>query len=205
MLVNAVELHHHNEDYPLALFSDASDHSVGGSLQMLTPQGHFVPLGFYSAHLNPAQKKYSVFKKELLGAHKSLRHFLPEIYGKHCVIYSDHLPLVQAFQNNNLPLNDPQVHRQITEIGRFTRDLKHVSGVDNVFADFLSRIKPEHQGTAYLEDSEETPPISVELASSEAVQFQLTSLSALQDLQSSCPEVSLIKSGDKPKSASFAL
>ena len=146
MLTQAVELQHPNSSYPLALFTDASDFAVGGSLQMLTPDGDYKPLGFYSAHLNEAQKKYSVFKKELLGAFKSLRHFLPEIYGKHCTIYSDHLPLAQAFKNNNIPLNDPQVYRQITEIGRFTRDIRHVSGIDNVFADFLSRIKEEHKG-----------------------------------------------------------
>ena len=97
MLINAVELNHPHPDYPLALFTDASDFSVGGSLQMLAPDGSFKPLGFYSAHLNETQRKYSVFKKELLGAFKSLRHFLPEIYGKHCTIYVDHLPLVQAF------------------------------------------------------------------------------------------------------------
>ena len=95
------------------------------------------------------------------------------------MIYSVHLPLVQAFRNNNLPLNDPQVHHQITEIGRFTRDMKHVSGIDNVFANFLSRIKPEHLGTAYLDESEETPDIDPELASVESVQFQLLSLRAL--------------------------
>ena len=108
------------------------------------------PLGFYSAHLTETQKKYSVFKKELMGAFKSLRHFLPEVYGKHLVIYVDHLPLQQAFNSETIPLNDPQSYRQITEIGRFTRDIRHVSGIDNVFADFLSRIKPENRGTAYL-------------------------------------------------------
>ena len=87
---------------------------------MLAPDGSFKPLGFYSAHLSDTQKKYSVFKKELLGAFKSLRHFLPEVYGKHLVIYVDHLPLVQAFKSNDIPLNDPQSYRQITEIGRFT-------------------------------------------------------------------------------------
>ena len=117
---------------------------------MLTPEGKHEPLGFYSAHLNPTQKNYSVFKKELLGAFKSLRHFLPEIYGKHVTIYTDHLPLQMAFQSNKIPLNDPQVYRQITEIGRFTRDVKHVSGVDNIFADYLSRIPPDKQGTSYL-------------------------------------------------------
>merc|ERR1711923_662749 len=119
--MNAVELHGPNTNYPLALFTDTSKDSVGGSLQMLDPDGTYKPLGFYSAHLTETQKKYSVFKKELLGAHKSLRHFLPEVYGKHLVIYVDHLPLQQAFNSETIPLNDPQSYRQITEIGRFTR------------------------------------------------------------------------------------
>ena len=65
MLGEAIELTHPDPNAPLALFTDASDHSIGGSLQVLTPEGNFKPLGFYSAHLNPTQKKYSVFKKEL--------------------------------------------------------------------------------------------------------------------------------------------
>ena len=149
MLGEAVENTHPNHNYPLCLFTDASDNSIGGSLQMLSPAGTFQPLGFYLAHLNPSQKKYIVFKKELLGAFKSLRHFLPEIYGKHCTIYTDHLPLKMAFESNTIPLNEPQVYRQITEIGQFTRDVRHVSGVENTFADFLSRITPQQTGSAY--------------------------------------------------------
>ena len=72
-----------------------------------------------------------------------------------------------------------------------------MSGVDNVFADFLSRIRPEHRGTAYLEDGEETPAIAPELAVSESVHFQVTSLKAIEDLQSVCPDITKIKNGDK--------
>ena len=57
MLKDAVELSHPNPNYPLALFSDASDHSIGGTLTMLTPEGEFKPLGYYSAHLTPTQQK----------------------------------------------------------------------------------------------------------------------------------------------------
>ena len=122
MLKETVELCHPDPNLPLALYTDASDHSVGGALQMMGPEGPR-PMGFYSAHLSPTERKYSVFKKELLGAFKSLRHFLPEVYGKHVIIYTDHLPLQMAFQTNSIPLNDPQAYRQITEIGRFTRDI----------------------------------------------------------------------------------
>ena len=79
----------------------------------------------------------------------------------------------------------------MTEIGRFTRDIKHVAGVDNVFADYLSRIKPESRGTAYLEDQE--------VATTESVKFQLLSLDTICELQADCPEIKRIKSGDKPK------
>ena len=196
MLGEAVELVHPNSNFPLALFTDASDHSVGGSLQMLAPDGTFKPLGFYSAHLNETQRKYSVFKKELLGAFKSLRHFLPDVYGKHLTIYTDHLPLQMVFKapSDKIPLNDPQVFRQITEIGRFTRDIRHVAGVDNTFADYLSRIKPEKKGTAYLALDDEQ-----EVASAETVKFQLMSLDTIRDLQEHCPEIKKIRSGDKPK------
>ena len=106
--------------------------------------------------------------------------------------------MVQAFQSNDLPLNDPQAYRQITEIGRFTRDVKHVSGVDNVFADWLSRIREENKGTAYEEDGD------AEIAGvEEEVQFQLVSLDTLLDLQSEDPEIKLINSGDQPKNTSF--
>ena len=206
MVMEAVELVHPHSNYPLALFTDASDHSVGGSLQMLGPDGQFKPLGFYSAHLNPAQKKYSVFKKELLGAFKALRHFLPEVYGKHLSIYTDHLPLQQAFESSSIPLNDPQVYRQIIEISRFTRDVRHVAGVDNIFADFLSRIPDSKKGTIYLDSSDpDTLELAAasEVASAESVQFQLTSVHSIKELQESCPEIKKIKSGDKPKNAIF--
>ena len=121
----------------------------------------------------------------------------------------DHLPLAQAYQNNNVPLNDPQVYRQLTEIGRFTKDIRHVSGVDNIFADFLSRIRKEQKGDAYLEDSELNQDTILDLkarevAASETLQFQLTSLSTIAELQGSCPEIELIRGGDKPKNTSFA-
>ena len=106
-------------------------------------------------------------------------------------------------------MNDPQVYRQITEIGRFTGDVKHVSGASNVFADFLSRLKnlpDEKKGTAYLDlESEEEPgpTVPAELATAETVKLQVLSLRALADLQSDCPEIKKIRSGDMPKNTIF--
>ena len=111
-------------------------------------------------------------------------------------IYSDHLPLQNVFQapSDKIPLNDPQVYRQVTEIGRFTRDIRYVKGVDNIFADYLSRIKPDRRGTTYSNEDEDEQ----EVASTESMKFQIHSLKELQGLQEICPEIKKIKTGDKP-------
>ena len=129
LLINAVELAHPNPNWPLAICVDSSDYAIGASLEMQNPQTkQWSALGFFSKHLSPSQKRYSVFKKELTAAHQSLRHFLPEIKGKEVAIFSDHLPLCQAMDSDKLPLHDPQSYRQLMEIALFTRDLRHISG-----------------------------------------------------------------------------
>ena len=92
----------------------------------------------------------------------------------------DHLPLVQAFKASSLPLNDPQSYRQITEIGRFTNDIRHVSGVDNIFADFLSCITEENKGSEFrdLPESSESDLVK-QVSAAEQLSFQLVSLDAL--------------------------
>ena len=71
-----------------------------------------------------------------------------------------------------------------------------------MFADYLSRIKPDSRGTAYL-DSEEDEEPQREVAAAESVKFQLLSLSLLRDLQANCPEIERIRKGDMPRNASF--
>ena len=41
--------------------------------------------------------------------------------------------------SEKIPLHDPQTFRQITEIAQFTQDLRHISGKNNIVADFFSR------------------------------------------------------------------
>ena len=139
LLINAAKLKHPNPNYPYAICVDASDHSIGGTLEMQEPDGKWVLLGCFSKHLTPSQRKYSVFKKELYAAHQSTRHFLPDVYGKNFCIFSDHLPLCQAMDSDKIPLHDPQTYRQLMEISQFTTDFRHISGKNNVFPDWLSR------------------------------------------------------------------
>ena len=101
MLTNAVLLTHPDPQAKLALCTDSSDFAIGGSLEQLGKDGKYHPIGFFSKHLDPNKQKWSTYRKELYGCVQSLRHFLPQFYGRHITIYSDHLPLTKSFQ---LPL-----------------------------------------------------------------------------------------------------
>ena len=138
LLKNAANIIHLNPNQALALFVDASDLSIGGTLRQFTNSG-WQSIGYYSKSLNDSQKKYSTFKKELYGLHMSIRHFLPEILGRPLTCYTDHMAIVDAMKRPQLQQNDPQATRQLLEISQFTSDVQHISGSKNVTADFLTR------------------------------------------------------------------
>ena len=116
MLVNAAQLSHPDPALPLALSTDASQHSVGAVLEQRNAQGVWEPLGYWSRHLGADKLAWSTYRKELMAAQYGLRHFLPEIYGRHITIFSDHRPLTESFKSKHLQENDPVAFRALQEI-----------------------------------------------------------------------------------------
>ena len=104
LLKQAANLVHIDPNAQLALFVDASNLSLGGTLRQMTKSG-WKAIGYYSKSLNEAQQKYSTFRKELLGLVMSIRHFLPEVYGRKLICYSDHKAIVDAFKRPELKQN----------------------------------------------------------------------------------------------------
>ena len=51
------------------------------------------PLGFFSRKLNTAEKKYSVFDRELLWVYAAIRHFMWALEGRWFYMLPDHKPL----------------------------------------------------------------------------------------------------------------
>ena len=193
LLINATELSFQDPDLPLALFCDASDHSIGGVL-MQEQAGKFKPLGFFSRHLPVEKASWAVYRKELLAAQASLRYFISEIYGRHCTIYSDHKPLVDAWNGQGFQLHDPVAQRALLEISQFTKHIKHISGINNIGGDYFSRIPPPNKlGTIYQE----------EVSSIEAHKLQAVSPMVILEEQKSCPEVKNISNGNHSNKFSF--
>uniref|UniRef100_A0A5S6QHD9 RNA-directed DNA polymerase n=1 Tax=Trichuris muris TaxID=70415 RepID=A0A5S6QHD9_TRIMR len=136
-LSNATLLEHPKPTAMLALMVDASDQAMGAVLQQLVGST-WRPLAFFSKRLQDHQKRYSTFGRELLAVYAAVKHFRSEIEGRELMVFTDHKPLVRAFENGSQGLNDREI-RQLDFITSMQTQIKHISGRDNVVADALSR------------------------------------------------------------------
>jgi hypothetical protein len=118
---------------------DASAAHIGAvAQQQVEPGGVRQPLGFYSRKLAAAEVKYSAFGRELLACRDGIRHFQHLLEGRVFTIFTDHKPLVHAIGRISDPWSARQC-RHLEYVAEFTDDIQHISGVDNVVADALSR------------------------------------------------------------------
>lgn len=137
-IANAALLAHPVPNAKLSLVVDASDFAIGAVLQQEVQQ-ELQPLGFFSRKLNSAETKYSTYDRELLAIYSSIKHFSFMIEGRNFVVYTDHKPLIYAFQQNGEKFSPRQI-RHLEFISQYTTDIRHVSGDRNFVADAFSRI-----------------------------------------------------------------
>lgn len=126
-------------ELPLALYTDASDTSVGSVLQQCE-NGNWKPIAFFSKKLNETQKAYSTYDRELLAIYQSIKKFKHLLEGRNFMVLTDHKPLTFAFKQKNEKASPRQL-RQLQYISQFTTNIHHISGKDNVVADGMSRIE----------------------------------------------------------------
>lgn len=138
-LSQATLLVHPEINLDLALFTDASDDSIGAVLQQKR-KGNWEPLGFFSRKLTTSQKKYSPYDRELLAIYEGIKHFKYMLEARNFCIYTDHKPITYAFTTNRSQCS-PRQFRYLDYISQFTTDLKYIPGKDNIVADALSRVE----------------------------------------------------------------
>lgn len=138
-LASAALLAHPDSSLELSLMTDASDHAIGGVIQQKRG-AVYEPIAFFSKKLNPAQTRYSAYDRELLAAYESIKHFRHHLEGRQFIWFTDHKPLIFAFQQNPEKAS-PRQFRHLDFIGQFTTDIRYVPGSQNAPADALSRIE----------------------------------------------------------------
>lgn len=156
-LSEAALLAHPKPDAELAIYTDASDSSIGAVLQQRI-DADWQPLAFFSRRLTCTQKKYSPYDRELLAIYEAIRHFRHMVEARHFTVYTDHKPLIYVFTANREKCS-PRQFRYLDYISQFTSDIKYVSGKQNVVADTLSRIESiavhiDYEALARSQDSD---------------------------------------------------
>lgn len=138
-LAQAALLAHPKIDAELALFTDASDHSVGAAFQQRSNDG-WEPLAFFSKKLSPTKSRYSEFDQELLAIYLAMKHFRHMVEARKFVIFTDYKPLISVLRQKPEKCT-PRQFRHLDFVGQFTTDIRHVAGQENQAADALSRIE----------------------------------------------------------------
>lgn len=126
---------------PLILTTDASLHTAGAVLEQGSSEVDLVqtkPLAFFSKSLPVRRTPPSTFHRELCALHLAMRHFKYKIGGRRLIVRTDHAALVTAVQNG-YGEHSPLERRMLDHISQYNPEMIHIAGVDNTWADFLSR------------------------------------------------------------------
>ena len=119
----------------LSIVSDASGRGVGGVLQVQR-EGEWTPSAYFSRQLRGAEARYSATELEALALVETVRHFAYHLYGREFVAFTDHRPLEQLLSSTR---PNPRLARMAYKMQHWMVDIQYLPGVDNTFADALSR------------------------------------------------------------------
>ena len=116
---------------PFDITTDASVVTVGGELAQ---NGR--PVAFYSKKLTPAESRYHVTDRELMGVYLGCMKWHHYLHGNVCNVYTDDEPLIYIFVQPTLNACQARWLEQLLELNL---KVHFVHGKDNVVADVLSR------------------------------------------------------------------
>ena len=151
--------------------SDASNRAIGAVLYQVVNGKHNTIL-FFSRKLNPTEKRYSTFDRELLAAKDAVERFLPYIDGQSVTLFTDHRPLVSAFVKKGECKSDRQ-SRHLSFLSEYVTSVEYIEGKANVEADFLSR-STSHVSNTITTSIADLDAIATEQASDDETAKYLT-------------------------------
>lgn len=120
---NIALLAHSEPSAPLSLTTGASDMALGAVSQQHV-DGQWQPLGFFSKRLQPTESGYSTFDRELLAIYLGTCHFRKTLEGRAFIIYTDHKPLIFAF-NSSADKYSPQETMHLYFVSQLTADIRY--------------------------------------------------------------------------------
>ena len=121
---------------PIRVYTDASGWATGAILLQDFGDG-WHPVAFDSKKLNPAQRNYSAYDRELLAIYRAVLHWRCYLLGRRFEVMTDHATLRHMLEQPNL--TNPRRIRWISELMEYDFEVIYSPGKDNP-SDPLSRL-----------------------------------------------------------------
>ncbi|GBG77975.1 hypothetical protein CBR_g25906 [Chara braunii] len=139
------------ENRPFIVSTDAGPYSLGGLLSQKDGEGKERTLRFESRTLNPTERNYSQFKKEVLGVLHCLKAFRHYIYGRRFPLRVDPTAVATILQKD-FSLTDPTIARWMIHIRLYDYRVERLSWTKKQAADGLSRLPIREEDLTKLEE-----------------------------------------------------
>lgn len=131
---------HYDPNKPIVIHCDASPYGLGAILSHVI-DGRDKPVLFTSCTLTKAQQNYAQLYKEALAIVFAVKKFHKYIFGKRFVIFSDHQPLRDIFnETKSMPIATGQLQRWAVFLAMYDYRIEYKRGSKLGNADALSRL-----------------------------------------------------------------
>ncbi|KAK3083976.1 hypothetical protein FSP39_006179 [Pinctada imbricata] len=134
-LTNSPILTHPDFSKPFIVDTDASDRAIGCVISQ-KQDGYEKVIAYASRPLSKSERKYCVTRKELLAVVHFIKYFRHYLYGRKCLLRTDHGSLKWL-----LRFKDPegQLARWLEVVSSYDNEIQHRPGKQHGSADSLSR------------------------------------------------------------------
>ncbi|GKT32732.1 Transposon Tf2-6 polyprotein [Aduncisulcus paluster] len=150
-LESRITLEHPVKDKQFILRTDASTTGIGGIL-LQNIDGKEKVISLFSKKFTPAESAWSTIEQEGFGVVYGILKNKEFLLGSEFVVETDHKNLLYIFKSEV-----PKLVRWRLILAPFSFSIRHIKGVDNATADFLSRIPSGNLQLKALQVSETEP------------------------------------------------
>ncbi|KAL1446513.1 hypothetical protein WDU94_015619 [Cyamophila willieti] len=133
IITNAPVLKVFDKNLDLVIQCDSSQHGLGACLSQ-----NGQPIAFASRSLSSCERFYSQMEKEMLAIVFAAEKFHYYIYGRTCLVQSDHKPLESIFLQD-LSKVTTRLQRMRLRLMKYELNVKYLPGKEMIIADYLSR------------------------------------------------------------------
>jgi transposase InsO family protein len=135
-------LSYFNADKNIVVQTDASKLGLGAVLLQEEK-----PVAYASRSLSSHEVNYSNIEREFLAVKFACQKFHDYVWNYDVLIQTDHLPLVSIWRKGVSETTDrlKNIHYAVSN---YKLDIQYIKGKDNVIADALSRVGPQHDAEA---------------------------------------------------------